>query len=57
MIQGEMTAGFQALRTLGDTIDLPIIAVAVDSREVYNDLRELGIENMQGNFLGEPEAI
>ena len=57
MMQGEMAAGYQALRTLGDTLDILIIAVAVDSQEVYNDLRELGIENMQGNFLGEPEII
>ena len=57
MIQGELTASYQALRTLGDTLDLLIISVAVDSQEVYNDLRELGIENMQGNFLGEPEPI
>jgi len=57
MIQGEMTASFQALRTLGDTLDILVIAVAVDSQQVYNDLSELGIENMQGNFLGEPETI
>jgi EAL domain-containing protein (putative c-di-GMP-specific phosphodiesterase class I)/GGDEF domain-containing protein len=57
MMQGEMTASYQALRTLGDTLDILIIAVAVDSQEVYNGLRELGIENMQGNFLGEPEII
>jgi len=57
MTQGELTASYQALRTLGDTLDLLIIAVAVDSQDAYNDLRELGIENMQGNFLGESEAI
>jgi len=57
MVESEMTASYQALRTLGDTLDIQIIAVAVDSQQVYNDLRELGIENMQGYFLGEPEII
>jgi len=57
MIRNDMTASYQALRTLGDTLDIRIIAVAVDSQEVYNDLRDLGIANMQGNFLGAPEII
>ena len=57
MIESDMTASYQALRTLGDTLDIRIIAVAVDSQQAYNDLRELGIENMQGNFLGEAELI
>jgi EAL domain-containing protein (putative c-di-GMP-specific phosphodiesterase class I) len=57
MVRGDMTASYQALRTLGDTLDIMIIAVAVDSPEVYNDLRELGIQTMQGNFLGPPEEV
>jgi len=57
MIQGDMTASIQALRTLADTLDIHVIAVAVDSQKVYNDLKELGIQTMQGNFLGPPEEI
>jgi len=57
MVESDMTASYQALRTLGDTLDIRIIAVAVDSQQMYNDLLELGIENMQGYFLGEPEVI
>jgi EAL domain-containing protein (putative c-di-GMP-specific phosphodiesterase class I) len=57
MIQNEMTASYQALRTMGDTLDIMIVAVAVDSQEVYNDLRELGIGIMQGYFLGPPEEV
>ena len=57
MVRNEMTASYQALRTLGDTLDIMIIAVAVDSQEVYSELGELGIENMQGYFLGPPEEV
>jgi EAL domain-containing protein (putative c-di-GMP-specific phosphodiesterase class I)/GGDEF domain-containing protein len=57
LVENEMTASYQALRTLGDTLDLRIIAVAVDSQQVHDNLRELGIENMQGNLLGEHEVI
>jgi EAL domain-containing protein (putative c-di-GMP-specific phosphodiesterase class I) len=52
-----MAAGFQALRTITDTLDIQIIAVAVDSQEVFDELKALGIDSMQGNFLGSPEAI
>ena len=52
-----MPAGYQALRTITDTLDISIIAVAIDSKEVIDELKSLGIEIMQGNFLGSPEAI
>ena len=57
LVENEMTASYQALRTIGDTLDLRIIAVAVDSQQVHDRLRDLGIENMQGNLLGEHEVI
>ena len=57
MIDGEMTAGYQALRTISDTLDIRVIAVAVDSKEVYDALRKLEIENMQGDFLAAPEIL
>ncbi|MCP4389550.1 MAG: EAL domain-containing protein [Gammaproteobacteria bacterium] len=57
MSRNDMAAGFQALRTITDTLDIHIIAVAVDSQEVFDELKALGIDSMQGNFLGSPEAI
>jgi EAL domain-containing protein (putative c-di-GMP-specific phosphodiesterase class I) len=57
MSRNEMSAGYQALRTITDTLDIRIIAVAVDSQEVFDELSSLGIDTMQGNFLGAPEAI
>ena len=57
MSRNDMSAGFQALRTITDTLDIRIIAVAVDSQSVCDELKALGIDTMQGNFLGSPEAI
>ena len=57
MSRNDMPAGYQALRTITDTLDISIIAVAVDSKEVVDELKSLGIDIMQGNFLGSPEAI
>ena len=57
MSRNDMSAGFQALRTITDTLDIRIIAVAVDSQNVCDELKSLGIDTMQGNFLGSPEAI
>ena len=53
----EMSAGFQALKTITDTFDVQIIAVAVDSKQLFNELQTLGIQVMQGNFLGKPEIV
>ncbi len=57
MSRNDMRAGYQALRTITDTLDISIIAVAVDSQEVFDELKSLGIDIMQGNFLAEAEAI
>jgi len=57
MSRSDMSAGYQALRTITDTLEIRIIAVAVDSQEVCDELKALGIENMQGNFLASAEAI
>ena len=53
----DVSAGYQALRTITDTIDTRIIAVTVDSQKVYDELEALGISVMQGNFLDAPTAI
>lgn len=55
--QGDMAAGYQALRTITDTLDIRIIAVAVDSQALFDELESLGIDTMQGNFLGSPDAV
>jgi diguanylate cyclase (GGDEF)-like protein len=57
MSRNGLPAGYQALRTITDTLDMSIIAVAVDSQDVADVLKSLGIDVMQGNFFGSPEAI
>ena len=57
MGRNDIPAGFQALKTLTDTLDINIIAVGVDSQEVVDELKALGIVIMQGNFLHSPEPI
>ena len=57
MSSKEMSAGYRALKTMTDTLDIRIIAVGVDSKELFDELQSLGIEVMQGNYLYEPENI
>ena len=57
MSRNDLPAGYQALRTITDTLDMSIIAVAVDSQDVVDVLKSLGIDIMQGNFFGSPQAI
>ena len=57
MSRDDMPAGYQALRTITDTLDIRIIAVAVDSQKVFDELKSLGIDIMQGNFLDSPTSI
>ncbi|MFW2373069.1 MAG: LapD/MoxY N-terminal periplasmic domain-containing protein [Gammaproteobacteria bacterium] len=53
MTTEEIPAAYQALRTLVDTMDISLIAVAVDSQELYDHLKQLGVDGMQGNLLSE----
>ncbi len=57
MGEDDAAAGFQALKTITDTLEIDIVAVGVDSQEVFERLRALGIDIMQGNFLDSPEPI
>ena len=57
MSRKDSSTGYQALRTITDTLDIRIIAVAVDSQKVFDELKSLGIDIMQGTFLDEPTAI
>ncbi len=57
MNASDMSASYQALKTMTDTLDIRIIAVGVDSQEVFDELQALGIDVMQGNFLNEPQLV
>lgn len=50
-------AGLQALKTLAGSLDISIVAVGVDSRELHESMRELGITAIQGNHLDEPREL
>ena len=57
LTKDKVPSAYQALRTLTNAMDIRLIAVGVDSLEVHNHLRELGVGSMQGNLLSEPEEI
>jgi len=57
MSRNNMLTGYQTLRTITDTGDIQIIAVAVDSQEVFGELKAPGIDILQVNLPGSPEAI
>ena len=57
MNASDMSASYQALKTMTDTLDIRIIAVGVDSQDVFDELQALGIDIMQGNFLNEPQQV
>lgn len=57
MTMVDLPAGYQALRTLTKAMDIRLIAVGVDSQELYDHLSELGVGTMQGNLLGTTEEF
>ncbi|MCP4486980.1 MAG: EAL domain-containing protein [Gammaproteobacteria bacterium] len=57
MSAGEISVGYQALKTITNTLEIQIIAVGVDSQQLFNELQALGIEIMQGNLLNEPQTL
>jgi EAL domain-containing protein (putative c-di-GMP-specific phosphodiesterase class I)/GGDEF domain-containing protein len=57
MADSEIEAGFTALRTLVGSLDIKLVAVGVDSAELYQRLMRLGVDAMQGNYIGEPERV
>jgi len=57
MTRDDIPAGYQALQTMTKTMDIQLIAVAVDSQEIHDHLQRLGIDAMQGNLLAEPEEF
>lgn len=57
MTQGDIPAGYQELRTMTKAMNILLIAIGVDSQEMYDHLNQLGIDAMQGNLLSEPEEF
>lgn len=53
----EMASAYQALKTLTSTLGIQVIAVAVDSQALFDQLGSLGIQVMQGNFLNVPDIL
>ena len=51
------SGAYQALRTLTSALDIQIIAVGVDTRDLFDYLIELGVDGLQGHLLGEAEAL
>ena len=57
MTRDDNPAGYEALQTMIRAMDIDLIAVAVDSREICDHLRQVGIDTMQGNLLHEAEEF
>ncbi len=57
MSEGGMSVGYHALKTITNTLEIQIIAVGVDSQQLFDELQTLGIEVMQGNFLNESQTL
>ncbi len=57
MSSGEISVGYQALKTITNTLEIQIIAVGVDSQQLFEELQELGIDIMQGNYLNKPQTL
>ncbi|MEX1667809.1 LapD/MoxY N-terminal periplasmic domain-containing protein [Zhongshania guokunii] len=50
-------SGYQALRNVVRTLDIQLIAVGVDQQPLRDRLLAMGVDGMQGNYLGRPERI
>jgi len=55
MNKNKSNSAYQALKTITDTLDIDMIAVGVDSQDIYDQIQQLGIGLMQGNFLSSAE--
>lgn len=55
MNNDQSNSAYQALKTITDTLDIDMIAVGVDSQELYDQIQQLGIKLVQGNFLSTAE--
>ncbi|AMO67036.1 LapD/MoxY N-terminal periplasmic domain-containing protein [Zhongshania aliphaticivorans] len=50
-------SAYQALRNVVRTLDIELIAVGVDEKALRDRLLLMGVDGMQGNYLGKPERI
>ena len=57
MTLNQASSGYQALLTLTKALDIRLIAVCVDSQDMSDHLKKLGVTAMQGNLFGEAEEI
>ena len=53
----DQPAGYQALKTIADTVGIRIFAVGVDSQQVFDQLHSFGIEVMQGDYLDQAKPV
>jgi EAL domain-containing protein (putative c-di-GMP-specific phosphodiesterase class I) len=51
------SSAYQALRNVIRTLDIQLIAVGVDEQALRDRLLVMGVDGMQGNYLGQPERI
>ena len=50
-----LAASYPSLKTMTDALGIELIVVGVDSETLYRQLRELGVEVMQGDWLSHPQ--
>ncbi len=51
----ELAASYPSLKTMTDALGIELIVVGVDSEALYRQLRDLGVEAMQGDWLSHPQ--
>ena len=49
--------GLQALRSLTSGLDIELMAVGIESKEVHDAMLEAGVDALQGHYIGEPEEL
>lgn len=54
--EDSLSAGYQALKTLTDTMNINLIAVGVDTEALHQQLLDLGILCQQGNYLHQAQT-
>ena len=51
------SSAYQALRNVVRTLDIQLIAVGVDEQALRDRLLVMGVDGIQGNYLGKPERL
>jgi predicted signal transduction protein with EAL and GGDEF domain len=51
------SSAYQALRNVVRTLDIQLVAVGVDEQALRDRLLVMGVDGMQGNYLGKPERL